>query len=522
MTAQDLKNSILQLAVQGKLVKQDPNDEPASELLKRIRAEKQRLVKEGKIKKDKNPSEIFIGSDKLPYEKRGEEIRCIDDEIPFDIPDSWAWCRLGEIVAFRIGKTPPRKDPLYWDNPIYPWVSIADMKADSVIYETNEQINEFAYSNVFSRRISYKGTLLMSFKLTVGRVSILGIDAFHNEAIVSIFPYIAEEGITKWYLFNVLPLITKWGNSKDAIKGTTLNSDSLYNLLIPLPPLNEQKRIVEKIEELLPYVEAYRKCETELTTLNKNFPDALKKSILQWAVQGKLVDQDPNDEPADILLEKIRAEKEKLIKEGKIKRDKNASKIIRRGNEFYEKFPDGTETLLTDLPFDIPDSWTWCRLSDIAHSLPQKKPTKNFSYIDVGSIDNKRGCLSEVENIINPVDAPVRARKIVEAGCIIYSTVRPYLLNTAIIEKTFQAEPIASTAFAVIKPFNGIEINYLHFIFRSQFFIDYINSQMIGVAYPAISEKNFWNALIPLSPLKEQLRVYKKICLLYKVIDLQK
>ena len=196
--------------------------------------------------------------------------------------------------------------------------------------------------------------------------------------------------------------------------------------------------------------------------------------------------------------------------------------VAKPPNEFYEKFPDGTETLLTDLPFDIPDSWTWCRLSDIAHSLPQKKPTKNFSYIDVGSIDNKRGCLSEVENIINPVDAPVRARKIVEAGCIIYSTVRPYLLNTAIIEKTFQAEPIASTAFAVIKPFNGIEINYLHFIFRSQFFIDYINSQMIGVAYPAISEKNFWNALIPLSPLKEQLRVYKKICLLYKVIDLQK
>ena len=161
-------------------------------------------------------------------------------------------------------------------------------------------------------------------------------------------------------------------------------------------------------------------------------------------------------------------------------------------------------------------------MGEVARSLSQKKPSQKFSYIDVGSIDNKKGCLSEIENIITPQDAPVRARKIVESGCIIYSTVRPYLLNTAIVEKTFKAEPIASTAFIVLKPFKEIGINYLHFVLRSQFFIDYINSQMIGVAYPAISEKNFWDAFIPLPPSQEQIRICKKIHSLYKVIDLPK
>ena len=453
----------------------------------------------------------YPSSDKLPYEKRGEEIRCIDDEIPFDIPDSWAWCRLGEIVAFRIGKTPPRKDPLYWDNPIYPWVSIADMKADSVIYETNEQINEFAYSNVFSRRISYKGTLLMSFKLTVGRVSILGIDAFHNEAIVSIFPYIAEEGITKWYLFKVLPLITKWGNSKDAIKGTTLNSDSLYNLLIPLPPLNEQKRIVEKIEELLPYVEAYRKCETELTALNKNFPDALKKSILQWAVQGKLVDQDPNDEPADILLAKIRAEKEKLIKEGKIKRDKNASKIIRRGNEFYEKFPDGTETLLTDLPFDIPDSWTWCRLGEIGCTnigltyKPSDISIKGIPVLRSGNI--QKGKL-HLNNLIRVSIKPKESLFIKNQDILICvrNGSKALVGKSAIIENL--QEKTSFGAFMAI--FRTPFYNYVKIFLDSPLFkstLGATNTETIN----QITQSNLKNALIPLPPLAEQKRIVTHI-----------
>ena len=242
-----LKKSILQWAVQGKLVEQLPEEGSAEDLLKQIRAEKEKLIKEGKIKRDKKSSEIIRRGNEF-YEKYSDGTETLLTDLPFDIPESWTWCKLGEIAFFKIGKTPPRKDPVFWDKATYPWVSIADMNADSIIYETKERVNEFANTKVFSNRISPKGTLLMSFKLTVGKVSILGVDAFHNEAIVSIFPYIQDKDITKVYLFKILPLISKLGDFKDAIKGSTLNSESLYNLLLPLPPLNEQARIVRKIE----------------------------------------------------------------------------------------------------------------------------------------------------------------------------------------------------------------------------------------------------------------------------------
>ena len=369
MTAQQLKNSILQMAVQGKLVPQDPNDEPASVLLDRIKAEKQALIKEGKIKKDKKSSEIFRrASQNIPYtfcEQVGKEIHDISDEIPFDIPESWEWVRFSNIVNFSMGKTPPRKETEYWDNSIFPWVSIADMPSDGKVISTKEKVNQYAADNIFKGGISPIGTLIMSFKLTVGKVSILGINAYHNEAIISIFPYIDDNKITTSFLFRILPLISQNGDTKTAIKGATLNSDSLSNLLIPLPPLSEQHRLVTKIEELLPYIEKYEQAETQLTALNANFPELLKKSILQQAVQGKLVPQDPNDEPASVLLERIRAEKQALIKAGKIKKDKHESVIVTRDKIPYE-IVDGKERCIADeVPFEIPESWCWCRLNDI-------------------------------------------------------------------------------------------------------------------------------------------------------------
>ena len=181
MTAQQLKNSILQMAVQGKLVPQDPNDEPASVLLERIRAEKEKLIKAGKIRREKNPSVIFRCSDNLPYEKTGKETRCIAEDIPFDIPDSWMWVRFGNLVDYAMGKTPPRKDSDYWNHPIYSWVSIADMIADGHIKETKEKVNARAAETVFRGKITPPETLLMSFKLTVGRVSITDIATFHPQ-----------------------------------------------------------------------------------------------------------------------------------------------------------------------------------------------------------------------------------------------------------------------------------------------------------------------------------------------------
>ena len=252
MKAEDLKNSILQLAMKGKLVPQDPSDEPASVLLERIKKEKEQLIKDKKIKRNKNESFIFKENNHF-YEKIGKngEIKCIDDEIPFEIPENWEWCRFSSIVNFKLGKTPARKNPIYWENGNIPWVSISDMNDGEYIHDTKEYVNNYALNNSFKKCLVPKETLLMSFKLTVGKVSILDIDAVHNEAIISIYPYINDKFIIRDYLFHILPLISQTGDMKSAIKGKTLNSKSLSNLLIPLPSLDEQKRIVSKIEELI-------------------------------------------------------------------------------------------------------------------------------------------------------------------------------------------------------------------------------------------------------------------------------
>lgn len=243
-----LKKSILQEAIQGRLVAQCETDEPASVLLDKIRAEKKSLVKEGKLKKSAlEDSVIFKGDENKYYEKCGKDLFCIDDEIPFEIPNSWEWVRFGSLINMRMGKTPARGDVNYWTNGKTPWVSISDMFDYGIIKNTKEKVSDFAIQTAFGGNIVPKGTLIMSFKLTVGRTSLLDIDAVHNEAIISIRPYVDKEDSLRDYLFYVLPLISNFGDSKDAIKGKTLNSTSLFNLLIPLPPLAEQKRIVTAI-----------------------------------------------------------------------------------------------------------------------------------------------------------------------------------------------------------------------------------------------------------------------------------
>ena len=242
-----LKKSILQEAIQGRLVPQDPNDEPASLLLERIKKEKTKLFKEGKLKKkDLVDSVIFKGEDNKYYETIGSVTECIDEEILYDLPSNWVWVRLGSIVRMTIGKTPARGDQRYWYNGIYPWVSISDMKELGSISTTKERVSAIAAKEQMGN-ISPKGSLLMSFKLTVGRTSLLDIEAYHNEAIIPIQPFIDEQHSLRNYLFRTLPLLSTAGDSKDAIKGKTLNSQSLSKLLIPLAPLNEQKRITKEL-----------------------------------------------------------------------------------------------------------------------------------------------------------------------------------------------------------------------------------------------------------------------------------
>ena len=245
-----LHKSILQEAIQGKLVPQIPDEGTAQELLEQIKTEKQKLVKEGKLKKkDITDSVIFKGDDNKYYEQIDDEIVDVSEDIPFDIPDSWSWVRLGTLTSMHIGKTPARGESKYWINGKYPWVSISDMNNKGTIESTKERITQQAAEQLFGG-ISHAGDLLMSFKLTVGKTAFLKIDAYHNEAIVTILTYCDVNNSIKHYLADILPVLTVYGETKDAIKGKTLNSKSLNSLLIPLPPLNEQQRILDKIESL--------------------------------------------------------------------------------------------------------------------------------------------------------------------------------------------------------------------------------------------------------------------------------
>ena len=515
MTAQQLKNSILLMAVQGKLVPQDPNDEPASVLLERIHAEKERLIKEKKIKREKNPSVIFKGADNTTY----DEVVPVD--TPFDIPDSWEWVQFKDLVDYSMGKTPPRKETEYWSNGTLPWVSIADLVADGTVTATKECVNSFAAKNTFKGKISKAGTLLMSFKLTVGKVSILGIDAFHNEAIISIYPFVDPDKITTMFLFATLPLLSQSGDTKSAIKGNTLNSDSLDALLIPLPPIMEQKRIFDKLHELTTPLLDYGAAEQKVTELNVNFPEALKKSILQEAVQGKLVPQDPNDEPAEALLERIRAEKQRLVKEGKIKKDKHESVIFRRDNSHYEKL-DGVERCIDDeLPFEIPESWTWVRWGSIAESIqygynaPAKQEGR-IRMVRISDIHENTVAWSSVPFCdIEDSDIPTY---LLQPNDILFArtggTVGKSFLVSEVPCKAIYAGYLIRTRYSSL-----LCPQYLKYFMESPLYWLQLKSGTTATAQPNCNGQTLAKILLPLPPANEQLRIVENLARTFAIIE---
>lgn len=482
MTAQELKNSILQLAVQGKLVPQDSSDEPASELLKRIQAEKAQLIKEGRYIPDKKHT--------------AEPIK--DDDILYDLPDNWVWVRFADMVAFNSGKTPQRQNTSYWNSNAYPWVSIADMIADGCTYTTKESVSQKAIRECFSEKISPAGTLIMSFKLTIGKVSILGTEAVHNEAIISIYPFACGEEKTtlQKYLFKVLPLIAETGNSKNAIKGKTLNATSISNLLIPLPPLAEQKRIVEKIEELLPLVEEYGKAETRLKDLNADFPDMLRKSILQQAVQGKLTERNPEDEPASELLKRIQAEKAQLIKDGKLKKEK--------------PLPPITEE---EIPFDIPETWRWVRFNDITevigdgiHGTPIFDGKGEYYFVNGNNLIDGKIVFKE------------NTQKVSKGEYELYK--KPLNNNTVLLSINgtigniayYNREPIIlGKSACYIALLSAISKEYIRIILGTKLFLDYAVNKATKTTIANVSLKAMRMFPVPLPPLEEQKRIVARV-----------
>ena len=446
----------------------------------------------------------------MPYEKVGKnEPVCIADEVPFDIPESWEWVRFKNLVSYNMGKTPPRKESEYWENATYPWVSIADLVLDDMVCVTKERVNEHSAKVIFKNHISKAGTLLMSFKLTVGKVSILGMDAFHNEAIISIYPFCDVNRVITNYLFATLPLLSQNGNTKTAIKGATLNSDSLDALLIPVPPIKEQIRICEKIKALKNILSIYTNLEQSLTRLNDTFPLQLKKSILQYAVQGKLVPQDPADEPASVLLERIHAEKEQLIKAGKIKRDKHESVIFRRDNSYYEKVDEIERCIDDELPFEIPESWEWVRLGNALINRDfERVPLSVEERSKLDKIYDYYGA----SGIIDKVDRYLFDKPLLLVG----EDGANLLLRSKPIAFIAKGQYWVNNHAHVLDTIEGLLLDYVALFINSINLAPYVT----GTAQPKMNQEKMNSILLPIPPTAEQHRIVKKIDTVFSEISL--
>ena len=353
----------------------------------------------------------------------------------------------------------------------------------------------------------------MSFKLTVGKVSLLGIDAYHNEAIISIYPFVDNDAIITNYLFCILPLISQSGQTKTAIKGNTLNSESLDALMIPLPPLREQERICKRLNDLKPKLSAYNKTYNEASLLNEGFPTRLKKSILQYAVQGKLVPQDPTDEPASVLLERIRAEKEQLIKSGKIKRDKHESVIFRWDNSYYERV-DGIERCIDDeMPFEIPESWRWTRWGTVATSIQYgyNAPAKQCGRIRMVRISDIH------ENLVTWTTVPFCdideldiSTYLLQPNDILFARTggtvgKSFLVRDVPYEAIYAGYLIRTRYSALLCP------QYLKYFMESPLYWQQLKTGTTATAQPNCNGQTLSNMLLPLPPAKEQYRIVEKI-----------
>ena len=532
MNGKQLKNSILQWAIQGKLVPQDPNDEPASMLLERIRVEKEKLIKEKKIKKDKNESIIYRGEDNSYYEKflATGEVKCIDEEIPFEIPQGWEWERIGNVffvtklAGFEYTKF-FTKEALSASNPI-PIVRAQNVRMGFFEENKNEAISEML-SNQLERSALNKKCLLMTFiGAGIGDTCIFPAERKNHLApnVAKIEPL--DDSISLDYA--VFALMSPCGQrGVNAIKKSTaqpsLSMETIRKLLIPIPPLKEQKCISLKLSEALPLVEKYSKVQEEQNQLNVEIQYLLKKSILQEAIQGKLVPQIAEEGTAQELLEQIKTEKEKLVKDGKLKKSALTDSVIFKGddNKYFEKNGNTEMNITDEIPFEIPDSWSWVRLNDICsyiqrgkspkYSLIKKYPVvaqkcnqwSGFSIDKAQFIDPDTLSSYGEERILQDGDLMWNSTGLGTLGrmAIYWSSLNPYELA------------VADSHVTVIRAMKKFVLpQYLYYYFTSNTVQSVIEDKSDGsTKQKELATATVKTYLVPIPPLMEQSRIISKI-----------
>ncbi|MBQ3190021.1 MAG: restriction endonuclease subunit S [Bacteroides sp] len=461
MDTKKLRQKILDLAIHGKLVPQDPNDEPASVLLERIRTEKERLVKEGKIKKSK----VSKTSDTPHYEN-----------VPFEVPSSWKWTTLGHIGIWQSGGTPSRSNKSYYGGNI-PWLKTGDLN-DGLITDIPESITEEAVMNSSAKLNPAGSVLIAMYGATIGKLGILTFPATTNQACCACIQY---DAVIQDYLFYFLlsqrnEFIAKGGGGAQP----NISKEIIVSTEIPIPPLAEQERIVHEIKHWISLIDKIEQGKVDLQTTIKQ----TKNKILDLAIHGKLVPQDPSDEPASELLKRI-----------------NPKAEITCDNGQYGKMPKG-----------------WCLVTgtSLFKQMKSAKPKGElFKYIDIDSVDNKSNIVSSIKEIPT-IEAPSRASRYTEKGDVVFSMVRPYLRNIARITEN---DCIASTGFYICSPYNCMLSKFCYYLMLSNYVVDGLNTFMKGDNSPSITKREIEYWLYPLPPMNEQYRIVAKIEEIFTILD---
>ncbi|MDD3240509.1 MAG: restriction endonuclease subunit S [Lachnospira sp.] len=503
MTAQELKNAILMRAVQGKLVPQDPNDEPASVLLERIRAEKEQLMKEKKIKKQPISVIYRDPSDNQHYEKIGKVVKCIEDEIPFEIPESWEWCRLSTLFTMQAGKNIQASQIFDDYAEEHPYLCYGGNGIRGYVAEYNRE-GQFPL-------IGRQGALCGNIKYASGKFY-----ATEHAVVVSTYSHTH----INWACMFLDALNLNQYATATAQPGLAVSK--IITVLIPVPPSKEQERIVTKIESFDEPIADYEIVNTQLKSLNATINENIKKSILQYAIQGKLVPQDPTDEPASVLLERIRAEKDQMIKDGKIKRDKNESYIYRGSdNSYYFSFKGENVCIDSELPFEIPDSWCWVTLSSICIYIQRGKSPKYSEIEKIPVIAQKCNQWSGFDinkaKFIDPesLEKYDKERFLCDGDLLWNSTGLGTVGRMAIYEnsKNPYGIAVADSHVSVIRTMEHFaNYNYLFYWFTSPAVQSVIESKTEG----STKQKELYlqiikDYIVPLPPLNEQQRIVDRI-----------
>ena len=516
MNGKQLKNSILQWAIQGKLVPQDPNDEPASVLLDKIRQEKERLIKEKKIKRDKNASIIYRGEDNSYYEKMlaTGEVKCIDEEVPFEIPQGWEWERIGNLFETTSGSTPLSRNPDYYQNGSINWVRTTDLN-NGVLCKTEIQITEKACSDYNLTILPQNSVCIAMYggAGTIGKHSILQFDTTINQSVCAIKP----NGYCNMDYLHIFIEYQRpyWMDfAAGSRKDPNINQLIIKHCLLPIPPQKEQTRIVEKLSLLHPYITQYGECQIKLDYINKEILDKFKKSILQEAIQGKLVPQLTEEGTAQDLLEQIKIEKQKLVKEGKLKKSALNDSVIFRDddNRYCEKIGKSVQCIDEEIPFEIPESWVWCKFQDIANSELGKTMNKasdkgsEVPYLCSINVYWDKVDLSNVK--VAPFSIAEKEKYLLQKGdlliceggevgrCAIWSNDKTMYYQNALHRVRF---------------YGNISSKFIQNVIRSYKTMGIIDKNSKGMTIKHFTKTALNSLYIPLPPFQEQQRIVAQI-----------